>query len=90
MDEFSDLWMCNYVDNQTIDDATHPNVKHIWKCNWDHFMDLPLTNKLLLDVTKSASLDEEFEIIGANQTELLSIAISSPAVCPAKFYWSEH
>lgn len=40
-------------------------------------MDLPLTNKLLLDVTKSASHDEEFEIIGANQTELLSIAISS-------------
>ncbi|KAG4066179.1 hypothetical protein HA402_014479 [Bradysia odoriphaga] len=77
MDEFSDLWMCNYVDNQTLNNALHPNLQHIWKCNWDHFMQLPLTSQLLLDVTKIASIDEDFEIVGANHAELLSIAISS-------------
>ncbi|XP_037033277.1 tetratricopeptide repeat protein 27 [Bradysia coprophila] len=77
MDEFSDLWMCNYVDNQKQNHALHPNLQLIWKCNWEHFMRLPVTSKLLLDVTKNASNDDDFEIIGANQTELLAIAISS-------------
>lgn len=51
----------------------HPDLLEIWKCNWNHFMTLPLTNKLML----SLSNDENFDILEANTTEVLSIAISS-------------
>lgn len=51
----------------------HPNLQDIWKCNWHHFMALPLTNKLVLNLLN----EEHFDLVGTNTTDVLSIAISS-------------
>lgn len=93
MDDFSELWMCNYVDNVTINNGikksicdisrittgilslteTQPNLQDIWNCNWNYFMALPLTNKLILNLSNEDELDN----LEANVNELLPIAISS-------------
>lgn len=49
------------------------NLLDIWKCNWNHFMALPLASKLMLNISN----DEDFDLLEANTTEVLSIAISS-------------
>lgn len=50
----------------------HDNLQHIWKCNWNHFMSLPLTSKLMLDLSN----DEPVNLAGTSGSEILSIGIS--------------
>lgn len=49
------------------------DLRDIWQCNWNHFMALPLTSKLMQNITS----DEQFDLLETNATEVLSIAISS-------------
>ncbi|KAJ6647148.1 Tetratricopeptide repeat protein 27, partial [Pseudolycoriella hygida] len=69
---FYDLQRLIELTQRSVKPSDH-NLQLIWKCDWKHFLTLPLAKKLILNIAN----DEFVDVVLMNSIELFSIAISS-------------